>query len=233
MATGRLAATINTTSSRGFMTFIVAIAQRKGGAGKTTLACQLASAFLLKGERVLGVDLDPQLSFSTWAAARAISLPKEKAFRIASGAAHSLAQILRGAGEDEITLIDTPPTIDPAVQRAIRAADLVVTPLQLSPLDLAASLPTAQAIGEAGRPFLFVVNRAPPRGRAADGIRAKLKRYRLPVASVEIGNRAIYADSIGQGLGVVECAPRSAAATEMRALAGEILKRRGARQAAA
>lgn len=39
---------------------IIAIAGRKGGVGKTTIACGLASIFRHRGRRVLVVDLDPQ-----------------------------------------------------------------------------------------------------------------------------------------------------------------------------
>jgi chromosome partitioning protein len=38
----------------------VAVAARKGGVGKTTIACGLASVLAHRGQRVLVVDLDPQ-----------------------------------------------------------------------------------------------------------------------------------------------------------------------------
>ncbi|MDZ4877084.1 MAG: Chromosome-partitioning ATPase Soj [Chroococcidiopsis cubana SAG 39.79] len=38
----------------------IAVAARKGGVGKTTVACGLASAMAHQGQRVLVVDLDPQ-----------------------------------------------------------------------------------------------------------------------------------------------------------------------------
>jgi chromosome partitioning protein len=38
----------------------IAVAARKGGVGKTTVACGLASAMAFQGKRVLVVDLDPQ-----------------------------------------------------------------------------------------------------------------------------------------------------------------------------
>jgi chromosome partitioning protein len=45
---------------------VITIAQRKGGAGKTTLATQLAVAWARCGARVAALDIDPQGSFSAW-----------------------------------------------------------------------------------------------------------------------------------------------------------------------
>lgn len=215
------------------MPFVITVAQRKGGAGKTTLACHLTSAFRVRGLSVFGLDFDEQRSFSAWARARKRAKPDEPAFDHAEASGFATIPALRLGAAFDLVVVDTAPNTEMGVQRAIRAADLVLTPLQLSPLDLAASIPTAKAIGEAGRPFLFVINRAPPRARIADDIRAQIKKHRIPCAEAELGNRSIFAEALARGLGAPEADPSSVAAAEIDALAREVLKRRGtARQAA-
>ena len=44
----------------------MAIANQKGGSGKTTTSVNLAAALGEKGRRVLVIDLDPQYSTTSW-----------------------------------------------------------------------------------------------------------------------------------------------------------------------
>lgn len=204
--------------------FVITIAQRKGGAGKTTLACQLTAALLARGCSVFGLDTDDQRSYSRWSQLRTADSRTSALFRFDSAAGFGFAAALRHARErSDIVIIDTSPSVDTTVERAIRGADLVVTPLQLSPIDLDATLPTASLVGQIGKPALFVINRAPPRAKIADLIRDKISQYRLPVAATELGNRAAFAESMATGAGVVDAAPTSIAAREIEALATEIL----------
>lgn len=207
------------------MAFIIAIAQRKGGAGKTTLACQLSAAFAASGVRVAGLDLDEQGSFTDWGKRREARRDVAPV-PVRTAGKFGLSTALWGAREEaDIVIIDTPPSVDLIVRQAVRAADLIVTPLQLSQLDLDAVMPTAALIGEEGKAPFFVINRAPPRARIADLIRAEIKKHKLPLASVELGNRAAFSESLASGRGVVETAPSSPAAIEIRALAADIAER--------
>lgn len=210
------------------MGFVIAIAQRKGGAGKTTLACQLASALLDIGYRVCGLDLDEQMSFSCWAAQRRARLEDEPAFHFETPASYGFWSAIRNArARSDFVIVDTPPAVDQRVKRAVREADLILIPLQLTPFDLDASLPTARLIGEEGKSARFFINRTPPRARVAGLIRAQIKSRNLPILEVEFGNRAAFAESVASGAGVVETAPSSLAADEARRLAAATLKLAG------
>jgi chromosome partitioning protein len=69
------------------MTTIIAIANQKGGVGKTTIAFTLAHGLALRGKRVLLLDFDPQGQ-----AARALHLPP-------SSGIYSLLTMDTGANE--------------------------------------------------------------------------------------------------------------------------------------
>ena len=59
------------------MVGLVTIAQRKGGAGKTTLATQFVVTWARRGARVAALDIDPQGSFSAWVDLRRARLDRK------------------------------------------------------------------------------------------------------------------------------------------------------------
>jgi chromosome partitioning protein len=214
---------------------VITIAQQKGGAGKTTLVAQLAAALASSGARVALLDIDPQKSLSAWHARR-----KDRIAAAAAG--HDLGIDLEesagwklGAALDRLqkshdwVLVDSPPHAETEARQAVRAADLVLVPLQPSPLDLWATQPTLDLAAAEKRIARLVLNRLPPRGKLLDSIRAEIAKGTTPALEAALGNRSAFAHSMGAGLGVTEYEPRGQAAEETRALAAEISRLLGRR----
>lgn len=204
---------------------IITIAQQKGGAGKTTLAAQLAVGLLESGASVATIDIDPQGSLSLWYAARMSSLGAKNTL------IHSQIQGWRLKKEaerlvDEVdfVIIDAPPHTETEATIAIREANLVLIPMQASPMDLWASRPTVKTAQDEGTDSLIVLNRVDTRTKLNSTIQDKLTELDTKVAKAMLGNRVAYASSMMEGKGVIETESSSAAAKEIKALIKELQK---------
>ena len=202
----------------------VTIAQQKGGAGKTTIAAQLAVAFAASGKRVGLVDIDPQGSLVAWYEVRkALVDPNGGGLSLVQASGWRLSTELDRLRRDlDIIFIDSPPHAETDVRIAVRAADLILVPMQPSPMDLWATQPTLDMAKKEKSQALMVFNRTPPRGKLVDAVRKKIREAEMPMAATVLGNRVAFAMSMMEGRGVVESNPRHTAAKEIRALADEI-----------
>jgi chromosome partitioning protein len=213
------------------MALVIAIAQSKGGAGKTSLTVHLACA--LGGrrmddaprKRVALVDLDPLESLTKWFHLRETRLGPDPRLNLYTGSGwRAHAEIENAKRDSEIVLIDAPPQDEVAMRTAVRASALTLLPMQLSPMDLWATWPTLELVAREGGKAMIVLNRVPPRARIADNLVAEMTKAGMPLTNATLGNRTAYAASLIDGKGVTESDPRSAAATEIRLLANEILR---------
>ena len=203
---------------------VIAVAQQKGGAGKTTLAAQLAVAWAANKSVAL-MDIDPQGSLSAWHGLRAgsdrpldnIHLSSVSGWRVGT-------ELGRLKSDFDIVLIDCPPHADTETKNAMRAAELVVIPVQPSPMDVWATAPTADFASEQGTPVRLVLNRVPPRSRLVDAVQSMLKDKKLKLTKNHLGNRVAFAASMMEGIGVTESERTSQAAQEIRDLAKELEK---------
>jgi chromosome partitioning protein len=218
---------IRSLVGREMTALVITIAQRKGGAGKTTLAAQLVVAWAKHGARVAALDADPQGSLTTWVNLRRARLGGEAiGFEFATLPGWRSTQWVEDrARVADLVVIDNPPHAETEAQIAVRAAKLVLIPVQPSPLDLWATEATLKMARDERRPSIVALNRVSPRSGLTDEIASDLTDAGVMLASTRIGNRIALARAMASGLGVVESAPRSRAAAEINALAVELRKR--------
>ena len=201
---------------------ILAVAQQKGGAGKTTIAVQLGVWWASKRRKVTLLDVDPQGSMKAWHALRSESGIAGSPFASDVSGWKLSSEIDRLKSENDFIIVDTPPHAETDARVAVRAADLILVPVQPSPMDWWATRPTIDIAAREKTRALLVLNRLPARGKLADAIRAKIGAEGLPLAAASLGNRSAFAVSMMEGRGVAEVQPKGTAAAEIAALAAEI-----------
>ena len=204
------------------MALVITVAQQKGGAGKTMLVANLA-ACLAPHHRVTVLDIDPQHTLARWHGLRAgrsdlaaIGFSEVSGWRVRG-------ELARLSDSSDILVVDTPPQIDSDAARAIRAAALVLVPMQPSMPDLWAADATLKIAVAERRKLAVVLTRAPAKSALRSTIEADLAARGIAMLPEVMGDRRAYAQAFAAGMGVTE-AKRSAAAAEMEALAHRILE---------
>lgn len=201
---------------------IITIAQQKGGAGKTTMAAHLAVAWASSGKRrVAIVDIDPQGSLTQWYKMRVQRMGEEDTNLTLSSISgwRVRSEIDRLKHTHDLIVIDSPPHTDAEARTAIRAADLVVVPLQPSPMDVWATTATITMCKQERVPVKMVLNRVHPQAKLTEAVSGEM----IGLTANRFGNRIIFAGALMHGMGVTEAQPNSLAADEVRALSKEIM----------
>ncbi|MET0290358.1 MAG: ParA family protein [Pseudoxanthomonas sp.] len=163
----------------------ILVASSKGGAGKTTLATNLAAWLALEGKRTVLIDADPQASATRWAERRAelesavlpldgtrkgwkSGLPEDSDYAVVDGRA--------GAMADEL---------DAFIERA----DAIVVPVLPSGFDIEATVAFLNSLAKVPRvhkrklPVGLVLNRAKPWTHTAQQALEMMEQWPYPVVA--------------------------------------------------
>lgn len=206
------------------MPVVIAIANLKGGVGKTTLAVNLAGALHSKRRGVVLIDADPQGTATAWG--RGDGLPFQvRRLPLDSDARAWLAAL--AAESADVLVIDLPPMLGTATAAALAVADLAILPVTPSGADIEAT----------GRALLLVANAQRERGglpvavlvpskvdrRTAAGveIEAALSGFGVPVGPI-IAQRVALSEAFTAGQWVGDYAPGSPSHIEFKTLGAKV-----------
>ena len=204
---------------------VITISQQKGGSGKTTLAVHLALAFIkYHSLKVAVIDTDPQGSLGKWFMIRTEKkVPNDNlTFKTASlwGAQYESKTLKK---DHDIVIIDTPPKIESDARPSIESADLVLIPVAASHVDFWATGAIVDIAKKANKKILIQINRSSQRSKLISKTNEFIKSLNLSATKTIIGNRQIFAASMGEGKTAVEKQKKSNAVEEIKQLSEQIL----------
>lgn len=177
------------------MTKIITIANRKGGAGKSTCAAHFALEATNRGLKVILMDLDPQKTLEQWWEKR-----EEENPYFADVSATSLEdkiEMIRQKGFD-LCIIDTPGDTSVNSTYGIKVADLIIIPSKPTSPDLRSIGRTIGMVKEYNKPFIFVITQAISRSNIALEAASVLSEFGS-LAPSTISNRVSYANAMSNG----------------------------------
>lgn len=204
---------------------IISVLNEKGGTGKSTVATNLATALHRQGQRVVLLDCDPQGTARDWrdASPEGAELPPV----LGVDRPQMLASSLNGVNAD-IAIIDSPAKAESMSAAIVRVSHVALLVIQPSGADLWASGAAVKLI-EAKRDMggeinaAFLVNRTSGTTKLSKLVKSgEWNTYEgIDKLDASIGNRAVFATAMTDGLSVLDYADAKAK-EEIKAIIQEL-----------
>jgi chromosome partitioning protein len=209
---------------------IICTCHQKGGAGKSTIAMQLAGTLGLRGYKTLVVDADPQGTSIRWSA----SAPDDKPFPakvagLSAAGAKVHREVKKFSEEFEFIIVDCPPAVDsPVPESALLVSDLALIPCIPSPPDIWAANGIAGLIERISNineilKSRLVINQIKEKTVLGRETKELLDNFGITLAQTKLGQREVYRHSALYGTTVHHFGKQaSEAIKEMESLANEV-----------
>ncbi len=176
------------------------IMNSKGGAGKTTIATNLASVLALRGSVILA-DLDPQQSAASWAQRRAPQLPEIAVIPDPD-------RDFQDYPDTDFVVFDAPAGLKrKRLDAMLEEVQVLLVPIGPSVFDLDASRLFLEQLDEIKRfrkgkiRMGIIANRVNARTRGAQQLQAVLTEWALPViATLRDSQMYVHAAQCGAGI---------------------------------
>lgn len=207
------------------MNKIISFIQVKGGAGKSTIATNIAG-MIANNKKVALIDCDlPQATSASWAAVRDGDITTVTA----NNHIELIDHVTQLQDSHDFIIIDAPPRIAEITKAAIIMSDLCLVPLGASAPEIWSTvdlLETVEAAKErkADVDVRIIWTRFRATTRAAHELSAAAtEQLNLKPLTSKLGYRVAYSEAIGRGLTVLEWTDKKAK-DELRALGKELEK---------
>jgi len=204
---------------------VICLIGDRSGAGKTTLAINLAAALARKAPTVL-LDADPHRAALQWC----VKMQADQGLTV-EDAAWDLEKLCeRCYARHQHMVIDCPVSVRSSqTQAALSISDIALIPVRPVSVDLWATVNIDYAVEDARQlnpklNGLLVMNQLAPRQRISPLTQQSLNEIDLPVTETRIRRRLAFNNSLKQGQSVLQMGAQGrAASAEIKQLIDEVL----------
>lgn len=212
------------------MSAVIGVLQVKGGAGRSTIATNLAGMLSAQGKRVALIDCDlPQATSASWAAIRLADKPGSMTAATAANHQELVEAVKSLEAEHDVIVLDGPPRIAEMTRAALILSHLAVIPMGASAAEIWATSDLLATIHEARKVkptvdarILWTRFRGTTKS-AQELSQAAHRELGLNELKAKLGYRVAFSEALARGMTVEEWSEPTAKA-EMQAVVQEINK---------